>query len=368
MKIEIVDLKKRYEDERKEILKIIDKVLKKGHLVMTPEVSEFEKKITNYTGSKYCCSLNSGTDALMMALWALGVKKNDEVITSSLSFVATVGAIAHIGAKPVLIDVNEDLNINCDLIEKKINKKTRVIMPVHWTGRMCDMDKVNYLAKKYDLFIIEDSAQAMGSYYKNKHSGEFSDISAFSCHPLKNLNALGDGGFITTDNKKIYEKIKLYKNHGMSGRDQVDVFGVNSRLDTIHASILSFRLLKLKKLIAKRKTNISLYKKYVLTDKIKFIDDSTDSKSSYTIFNVLCEYRNELKNYLDQNGIQSLIYYGKPLHFHKPMKKYGYKVGDYPKAEQLCKKVLALPHNQYITEKQIKYVCSKINNFYKSLK
>lgn len=367
MKIELIDLKKRYEDERKEILQILDKVLKKGHLVMTPEVSEFESQISNYTGSKYCCSLNSGTDALMMALWALGIRKNDEVITSSLSFFATVGSIAHIGAKPVLVDVNEDLNINCELIEKKINKKTKAIMPVHWTGRMCDMDKINYLAKKYDLFVIEDSAQAMGAYYKNKHSGKFSDISAFSCHPLKNLNALGDGGFITTDNKKIYEKIKLYKNHGMSGRDQVDIFGVNSRLDTIHASILSFRLRKLKKIIAKRKSNIKLYKKYIKTDQLKFINDSKNSKSSYTIFNVLCANRDKLKDYLDKNGIQSFVYYGKPLHFHKPMKKYGYSYGDFPNSEQLCKKVLALPHNQYINEKQIKYVCSKINKFYKNL-
>lgn len=368
MRIELIDLKKRYKEERTKILKIIDKVLKKGHLVMTPEVSEFEKKITKYTQSKYCCSLNSGTDALMMALWALGIQKGDEVITSSLSFFATVGAIAHVGAKPVLVDVNEDLNMDCDLIEKKITKKTKVIMPVHWTGRMCDMDKIKYIAKKHNLLIVEDSAQAMGSYYKNKHSGKFSNISAFSCHPLKNLNALGDGGFITTDNKKIYEKIQLYKTHGMSGRDKVELFGINSRLDTIHASILSFRLSKLKKIIAKRKANISLYKKYIFTDKIKFIENSLNSISSYTIFNILCEDRDRLKNYLEKNGIQSLIYYGKPLHFHKPMKKYGYKVGDFPKAEQLCQQVLALPHNQYITEKQIKYVCNKINNFYKKLK
>ena len=367
MKVELIDLKKRYQEEKTEILKSINKVLTKGNMVMTPEVSEFENRISKYTGSKYCCSLNSGTDALMMALWALGIRKNDEVITSSLSFVATVGAIAHIGAKPILIDVKDDLNIDCDLIEKKINRRTKVIMPVHWTDRMCDMDKIRYIAKKHNLFIVEDSAQAMGSFYNNIHSGKFSDISAFSCHPLKNLNALGDGGFITTDNRKLYNKIKLYKNHGLAGRDKVEIFGVNSRLDTIHAAVLSWRLSKLKKIILKRKKNIELYKKYILTDQISFIENDHNSSSSFTIFNILCNKRDALKKYLDKSGIQSLIYYGKPLHFHKPMKKYHYKKGDFPNAERLTKKVLALPHNQYITEKQIIYVCNKINKFYKSI-
>ena len=240
-------------------------------------------------------------------------------------------------------------------------------MPVHWTGRMCDMDRVSYIAKKYDLFIVEDSAQAMGAYHKNIHSGKFSDIAAFSCHPLKNLNALGDGGFVTTDNKKLFERIKLYKNHGLAGRDKVEIFGVNSRLDTIHAAVLSFRLSKLKKIINKRKQNIKLYKKYISTNQIRFINDDYNSTSSFTIFNILCNKRDELKKYLDKSGIQSLIYYGKPLHIHKPMKKYKYKKGDFPNAERLSKKVLALPHNQYITERQIKYVSEKINNFYKSV-
>ena len=364
MKVELIDLKKRYQQEKSEILKIIDSVLKKGHLIMTKEVYQFEKAICKFTGAQFCSSLNSGTDALMMALWSSGIKKGDEVITSSKSFIATIGAIVHVGAKPVLVDVGNDLNINADLIEKKINRKTKAIVPVHWTGRMCDMDKIVFLAKKYHLKIIEDAAQAMGSYYNNAHAGSFSKVAAFSCHPLKNLNALGDSGFITTNNKKIYDKINLYKNHGLIGRDKVEILGVNSRMDSLNSSVLTYRLKKLKKVISKRKKNIDIYKKFIKTTKIKIIEESRDKKNSHVIFNIICEDRDKLKTYLHKYNIQSLIYYGTPLHLQKPMKKYGYKKGDFPNAERLCNEVLALPHNQYTTLKQIRFVSDKINSFY----
>ena len=364
MKVDLIDLKKRYKEERREILKAIDNVLSKGNLIMTEEVFKFEKEICQYTNSKYCSSLNSGTDALMMALWASGIKKGDEVITTSKSFIATIGAIVHVGAVPILVDVSEDLNINVNLIEKKITKKTKAIVPVHWTGRMCDMDQLIHLSKKYNLKIIEDAAQAMGSYYKNVHAGKFSKVAAFSCHPLKNLNALGDSGFITTDDKKIYEKINLYKNHGLKSRDNVEVFGLNSRLDTLNSCVLSIRLKKLKNIIKKRNSNIKLYQKYIKTDQVRIIPKEKNQINSSVIFNIICKKRNELKKYLDKFNIQTLIYYGTPLHLQKPMIKFGYKKGDFPIAEKLCNQVLALPHNQYITKEQIKFISNKINNFY----
>jgi len=253
MKVEFIDLKSRYRIERNEILKSLDKVLKKGHLVLTNELEEFEKKICEYTKANYCLGLNSGTDALMMSLWALGIGKGDEVITSPTSFIATVGAITHVGAKPVFVDVKEDFNIDEDKIIEKITSRTKAIMPVHWTGRVCNMTKIQSIAKKYNLKIIEDAAQAMGSYHKKKHAGSFSQVAAFSTHPLKNLNALGDGGFITTNNKKIYQKIKLLRNHGIKRRDHIEIYGVNSRLDVLNAEILKIRLKKLKLINNKRR-------------------------------------------------------------------------------------------------------------------
>ena len=265
MKVELIDLKKRYQDERDHLLKCFDNVLKNGSLIMTDEVSNFENKVCQYTGSKFCLGLNSGTDALMMALWSLGIKKGDEIITSPLSFVASVGAIVHVGAKTVFVDVNDDLNINEDLIESSITEKTKAIMPVHWSGKVCNMNKIIELAKKYNLHVIEDSAQGMGSYYNNQHAGTFGDISAFSAHPLKNLNAVGDSGFLITDNADLFNKIKLLRNHGMESRDNVKIFGVNSRLDSLNAEILSFRLTRLKEVIRKRRNNIELYRKFIKT-------------------------------------------------------------------------------------------------------
>jgi len=364
MNIQVIDLKKRYAEERTQILRCIDRVLTKGNLVLTSEVDNFEKAVCKFTRSKYCLTLNSGTDALMMSLYSLGIKKGDEVITTPISFVASVNAIIHMGAKPVFVDVDIDLNINPNLIEKYITKKTKAIMPVHWTGRMCDMQKIRSIAKKHKLFIIEDAAQAMGSAYNGKHAGFYSDISAFSTHPLKNLNALGDGGFITTNKKKLYDKIKLYRNHGLKGRDNAVEAGVNSRLDSLNAEVLNFRLTKLNTLIKKRQRNINLYKKFITTDKVKIIDDKTKQKNSHVMFITLCEKRDKLQKYLAKNNIQSLIYYKTPLHMHPSTKFLGYKKGDFPVAEKIATKVLALPHHQHLTNKEIKKVCSSIENFY----
>lgn len=364
MKVEFIDLKSRYKLEKKEILSCINKILKKGNLVLTKELEEFENLICKYTGAKYCVGLNSGTDALMMSLWALGIRKGDEVITSPISFIATAGAIMHVGAKPVFVDVKEDFNIDADKIEEKINSKTKAIMPVHWTGRMCNMNKIKSIAKKHKLFLIEDAAQAMGSYFNNIHAGRYSDISAFSTHPLKNLNALGDGGFVLTDKKNLYKKIKLNRNHGLKSRDNVEFFGLNSRLDVLNAEVLKFRLKKLRDINAKRRKNVSIYRKNLKIKNIKILEDAKNEINSYVMFLIQAEKRDSLQKFLTKKKIQSLIYYSKPLHMHKASKILQVKKGSLPIAEKLASKVLALPHHQNLTKKQILYVCNKIKEFY----
>ncbi len=364
MNIELIDLKKRYLDEKNDLLECFDRVLKNGSLVLTDEVKNFENNICQYTNSKFCLGLNSGTDALMMALWSLGIKKGDEVITSPLSFVASIGAIVHVGAKPVFVDVKDDLNINENLIESAITSQTKAIMPIHWSGKICDMDKILEIAKRNNIHIIEDSAQGMGSYYKNKHAGTFGEISAFSAHPLKNLNAVGDAGFITTDNEDLYNSIKLFRSHGMESRDNVKFFGINSRLDSLNAEILSYRLTRLKEVVAKRRKNISLYKKYIKSDKVKLPQDGEHTFDSYVMMISECEERDELQSYLKSKNIQSLVYYGTPLHLHKASKILGYKEGDFLNAERIAKKVLSFPHHQYLTETEIQYVSDCINRFY----
>ncbi len=364
MRVDLIDIKYRYLDEHKQILKGINKLLKKGNLVLTDELKNFEKNICNYTKMKYCLGLNSGTDALMISLWSLGISRGDEVITTPLSFVASAAAISHIGAKPVFVDVGEDLNINPHKIEPAITKKTKAIMPVHWGGRVCDMDLIIEISKKHKIPIIEDSAQGMGAYYKGKHSGSFGQVSAFSAHPLKNLGAIGDSGFVVTNNRKIYNKIKLYRNHGLVKRDKVLFFGVNSRMDSVNAEVLSYRLKKLKTIIKKRTNNIKLYRKYIKTKNVIIPEQKKHEKNAFVMFLTLCKKRNRLQKYLSKNKIQSLVYYGTPLHLHEASKSYNYKKGDFPNAENICNKVLALPHHQYLREEQIKYVCDKINSFY----
>lgn len=364
MKVELIDLKQRFKHEEKTIMKIVHKVLSKGNLILTKEVQNFEKSVCKYTNTKYCLGLNSGTDALMMSLWSSGIKKGDEVITSPISFVATANAIVHVGAKPVFVDVGEDLNINPKLIENAITKKTKAIIPVHWTGRVCQMDEIMKIANKYGLIVIEDAAQATGAYYKKKHAGTFGKISAFSTHPLKNLNALGDGGFVITNDKRLYDKIKLYRSHGLEGRDDAKIIGVNSRLDSLNAEVLSFRLKKLKEIIKKRKRNINLYRKYIKTDKVKILVDGKNEINSYVMFITLSKKREKLQKYLKKYRIQSLLYYPTPLHMHKSMKFLKYGKGSLPNAEKIASEVISFPHHQHITEKQIKYVCSKINLFY----
>ena len=364
MKVELIDLRDRFKEEGKAIIKIVEKVLSKGNLILTKEVQNFEKSICKFTGAKFCLGLNSGTDALMMSLWSSGIKRGDEVITSPISFVATANSIIHVGAKPVFVDVGDDLNINPDLIEAAITKNTKAIMPVHWTGRVCEMDKITKIAKKYKLKIIEDAAQATGAYYKGRHAGTFGKISAFSTHPLKNLNALGDGGFIITNEKKLYDKIKLYRSHGLEGRDDAKIIGVNSRLDSLNAEVLSFRLKKLKNIINRRKKNINYYKKYIKTDKVKILSDGKNEKNAYVMFVVLAENRNKLQEYLKNFNIQSLLYYPTPLHLHNSMKYLGYKKGNLINAERITSKVISFPHHQHLTEKQIKFVSEKINKFY----
>jgi len=362
--IKFIDLQARYKEEKKQLIKIIDNVLQSGNLILSEENTNLEKKICKYLDTDYCLTLNSGTDALMLALWALGIKKGDEVITSTVSFIATAASIAHLGAVPVFVDVKDDLNIDVDLIEEKITKKTKAIIPVHWTGKMCDMKKIKTIAKKYKLAVIEDSAQAIGSKYYGKKPGYYSDIATFSTHPLKILNAVGDGGFLTTNNKVYYEAIKKYRNHGMISRDNFEFYGVNSRLDSIHAAVVSYRLDRVNEIIRRRQNNVNLYRKYIKSKHFKIIDCKKYEFNSFTMLVSFAEKRDELKEYLAKNNIESLIYYGTPLHLQTASKYLGYNVGSFPAAEMFCKKVISLPFHQSITKKQIIYISEKVNEFY----
>ncbi len=365
MNIPYVNIKKQYKHEKKKLLKAIDKSLSSGKWVGGDEVEKFENSISKICGTKYCVSLNSGTDALTLALHLLGVSRGDEVITPPNSFIASTAVIVHLGAKPVFVDVKSDQNINEHEIEKKITKKTKAIMPVHLTGRMCSMDKIMKISKKYNIPVIEDCAQSILSKYKKKFSGSWGDVGCFSAHPLKNLNASGDGGYLTTNNEYIYKKIKNLRTHGMSdSRDNVSSFGYVSRMDNIQAAILNCRLKNLKKVIKKRRQNVDLYLKNLNLEKVYFPEEKKFEFNTYHTFVIQVEKRDQLKSFLKKKGIETTIHYPMPIHLQSASKYLGYKKGDFIETENQSKKILTLPINQYLIKKEILYICKMINKFY----
>ena len=364
VKVPFIDLKQRYEEEKTELLACVERVVSQGHFVLTQEVNDFEEATAKYVGMKHIVGLNSGTDALMMALWATGIGKGDEVITTPVSFVATTGSIVHVGATPVYVDVHDDQNIDPAKIEAAITPRTKAIMPVHWIGRIADMDAIMAIAKKHNLLVIEDAAQTMGAYYKGKHGGSFGVASAYSCHPLKNLNALGDAGFMSTNDDEIARKVRLYRTHGLESRDNCVMYGVNSRLDSLNAEVLSFRLKRLKNIVDRRRHNVELYTKLIKQGPIYIPPEKKEEHNGYVMFITQADDRDKLKEYLASHGIESLIYYGTALHLHKAAEQLGYKKGSMPVAERQCDRVLALPHHQHLTEGQISYVADKVNKFY----
>jgi len=364
MKIPYVDLSRQYKQERKKIIKVIDEVLLKGNYVGGDQVDLFEKRIAKFCNTKYCVALNSGTDALVLALHALGVRRGDEVITPPNSFIASTAVIVHLGAKPVFVDVKPDQSIDPDEIEKKITKKTKVIMPVHLTGRMCEMDKILKIAKKHNLKIVEDAAQSIGSMYKGKKSGSYGDIGCFSAHPLKNLNAIGDSGYLTTNSKKIYDYIKILRSHGMANRNVVKNFGYVSRMDNLQAAVLNYRLNDLNNLISKRRKNAKLYFKYLNKKNILLPNESAHEFNTYHTFVIQVSKRDKLKEYLLKNGINTAIHYPIPIHLQPAAKRLGYKKGDFKNTERQAKSILTLPINQFLKEKEIILISKKINNFF----
>ena len=364
MQIPFVNLKKQSELEKNIIIKSVKKVLNKSNFILGDANRILETKIQKYTKAKYCSLLNSGTDALTLALHVVGVKKGDEVITCSNSFIASAAAIVHLGAKPIFIDIKDDQNMDPKLIEKKITKKTKAIMPVHLTGRMCDMPSIMKIAKKYKLKVIEDAAQAFGSKYKNKMAGTYGNIGCISLHPLKNFNGVGDGGLILTNSKSYYQRVCNLRNHGIRNRNYVDEFGYVSRYDTLKANILITRFKKIKNIINKRRNNAKLYYKYLDKKKIFIPLETKQEFNTYHTFIIQVKNRKKLINFLKTKKIATAIHYPIPIHMQKAYKRmYNSKVY-LPKTMKQSKTILSLPINDYLNKKEIIYISKNINKFY----
>ena len=366
MKIKHNYLSEQFQNSKK-IFRLIDDTVKFNDFTLGRYVDLFEREFCKYQKVKYSIGVGSGTDAIFLSLKALGIKEGDEVITPTYSFYATAGAIATAGAKPVFVDIKDDLNIDEDKIEKKITKKTKAIVPVHWSGRICNMKKILTVAKKYKLHVVEDACHAIMAHDdKKKYAGNFGITGCFSMHPLKNLNVWGDGGIVTTNNKKIYDKIRLMRNHGLISRNDCKIYGYNSRLDTIQAAV-GLEMIKKINLITKSRIKNAKYLNDQLKDikEITLIKEKTGYKSVYHLYQFFCKNRDGLDVYLRKNKIDSKVHYPKPLHLHHAAKKFNYKNGQFEIAEKLANRVISIPVHEFIKKKELDYMISKIKKFYK---
>ena len=365
MSVPYVDLATQWQDERKDLLPIIESVMSSGQFVGGEAVEHFEHKAAELCGTQYCVALNSGTDALGLGLLALGVCAGDEVITPPNSFIASTAAIVHLKAKPVFVDVQPDQNIDPNQIEKAITPKTKAIMVVHLTGRIADMSAILKIADAHNIPVIEDAAQSVGSKYSDRPSGSIGKIGCFSAHPLKNLNACGDAGFLTTDNSDIARQVRLSRNHGLADRNVVEQFGNVSRMDSLQAAILEYRLSRLALLIDRRRKNADMYRDLLDSSHIYVPEELNEEFNSYHTFVIQCDNRDELQHYLLEQGIETVMHYPVPIHLQPAASSLGYSKGDFPVSETQSERILTLPIHQYLQEDTIIQISNCINTFFK---
>ena len=355
-------------NDYKTILKKFEKIIKNNDFTLGKEVDIFEKNIRKLLKEKYVVAVGSGTDALMLSLKCLGIKEGDEVITTPYTFYATIGAIVTAGAKPVFVDVNDDYNIDPNKIEKKITKKTKAIMPVHWGGKVCEMSKILKISKKYKIPVVEDSCHGILAKYKNKFAGSFGDFGCFSLHPLKNLNVWGDGGFVVIKKKEHFKKMMLLRNHGLEGRNRNLLFGYNSRLDTLQACVANHLLKKIKFITNTRIKNAIKFDKGLKDINGLIVKQrSKDFKEVYHLYEFRVrnlKFRDSLVNYLIKHKIDAKIHYPVPMHLQPASKNYKYKKGDFPNAEKISNSTISLPVHEFVNERQTKYIIQTIKKFF----
>ena len=361
--IPYVDLTAQFAAERDVLMPLIEEVLASGAHVGGSPIAELEANLATRCKTKHAVALNSGTDALVFGLIALGIGSGDEVITPPNSFVASTAAIMRVGATPVFADVLADQNIDPDRIKSAITARTKAIMPVHLTGRIADMDTIMEIARTGGLKVIEDAAQSIGARHDDRVAGSIGDVGAFSAHPLKNLNAAGDAGFLVTDNDDVAEQTRLLRNHGLVDRNTVTHFGHVSRLDTVQAVILRHRLETLDQVIERRRANAARYRE-LLDPNFVFIPPCRRVEfNTFHTFVVQVDHRDALQSYLTHKGIGTAIHYPVPIHLQPAAASLGHRLGSFLVTERQAGRILTLPIHQHLKDAQIDRIASEMNHF-----
>ena len=365
MRLKFLDLKHQNKKIEKKIFTSIKNNIENSSFIGGKDLSEFQKEFANFLKIKFCLGVANGTDALEIAIKALNLKKNSEIIVPANTWISTAEAVLNNNLKVRFVDVDETHNICVEDLKKKINKKTSAIIVVHLYGNPANLDEIIKLKKKYRLKVIEDCAQAHGAEYKGKKISTFGDIGTFSFFPSKNLGCYGDGGCIVTNQKKLIINMKKIANHGGLKKNKHEIVGRNSRLDNIQAGILREKLKKLNQWIDIRNKQANLYFKY-LSDlkKISLIKILEKTKSSFHLMVIKTYKRNELKKFLDNNGISTSIHYPLSLPETPIFKKDHYKNCKKMKSIKFSKQILSLPIGEHLSLKDIKYICNKIKSFF----
>ena len=363
VRVPYTDFPSQFGEQRDEILQAMEKVLRRGDFILGTEVEEFEKEFGSLCGTQHAVGVASGTDALILSLVALGIKAGDEVITPPNSWISSASSIALVGARPVFADVKEDFTLDPDQVEKAVTSRTKAILPVHLTGRCADMERIQALARRKGLAVIEDAAQAAGARFQGRAAGSFGTMGCFSLHPLKNLSGIGDGGIVTTNDEKLAQRLRLLRNHGLKNRNEVVQWGFNSRLDTLFAAVLRNRLRRLPAVTEARRRNARIYRE-ALGSTVIYPLDRADEYPIYHLFMIQCDRRDELQSFLERRGIETRTHYPTPIHLQPCSASLGYRVGDFPVAEKQAGRILSLPVHQALSEEQIREVADSIREFY----
>ena len=366
-KVRYINYPLHFKKIEREVMDTIYTVLFKGDLVLRQQLKDFENNFASFVGTKYAIGVSNCTDALHLSLRSLGIGRGDEVITVSHTFVATVEAIKNVGAEPVLIDIGDDHNMDVNLVEAAITSKTKSIIPVHLNGRICNMDKLIAIADKYNLVIVEDSAQALGGSFKGIKGGAFGKTGGFSFYPAKLLGAFGDGGAVATNDKELADKIKLLRDHGRSKNNEIEFWGFNCRLDNLQAAILDLKLKKLPGWISRRREVASLYHKGL--SEIEGLLLPPPPQEDGPFFDVFQNYeiegekRNELRSYLAEKGVETMITWGgKAIHQFKSLALNHFSL---PRTEKLFEGILMLPMHPDLSDDDVNYIIETIKEFYK---
>ncbi len=365
MKVPFATFVPMHNEIRKDLDAAYNQVLNRSYFIQGEECTKFEEDFAAYCGAKYCIGVATGLDALWLVLKAMGIGKGDEVIVPSNTYIATALAVSFVGATPIFVEPTiETYNIDVTKIEEKVNENTKAIIAVHLQGRAADMDAVNAIAKKYNLKVIEDAAQAHGTRYKGKKVGTLGDAAGFSFYPGKNLGALGDGGCVVTNDKDLADKVRALGNYGSDYKYHHIYQGTNSRLDEMQAAFLRVKLPHLDKWNADRKRIAKKYLEGINNPFIKLPLASTEEyEHIYHVFVIRCDRRDELEKYLNEKGIGTVKHYPIPMHLQEAYKELGLKQGDLPIAEEISNTVLSIPMYYGMTDEEVEFVIDVINKF-----